>query len=195
MNVEELLLIIIGALVAGAVGTIFAYQTEFIRERKTVKKIKELLNEEFFDIYEAYVDEQDTIQKAKASIKTDISKIIDNTTTISDYFYKHGQIFQFSIWTAISTSGDLIKLSKDEIVEIEAMHNAVLWFNSEQKNNLDDHFKQFDEELGQKDFDDIDDEELTEILESYLDMTLKLLKDVFDAFNELKTIPWIKLPK
>lgn len=97
MTEEELTFLIIGAILAAITGSVFAYLSEIMKDRRTKTKIKELLNEDFFDIYSGYKEEITKLEKCTKNIEDDAKKLVNHEIRVGDYFFNAGQYFQFEM--------------------------------------------------------------------------------------------------
>ena len=82
-------------------------------------------------------------------------------------------------------------ISYDGVVLMADFRNNNMWTAIEESFQKA-HFEIIDKLLANE---DVDEEELFNVLEKYIDMVLILLKDLLKTFNELRTLSWIKLPK
>ncbi|MBA4718103.1 MAG: hypothetical protein HRO68_02980 [Nitrosopumilus sp.] len=202
MTEEELTFLIIGAILAAITGSVFAYLSEIMKDRRTKTKIKELLNEDFFDIYSGYKEEITKLEKCTKNIEDDAKKLVNHEIRVGDYFFNAGQYFQFEIWNAILTSGSLIKLSTDEIKIIGALHNDINWNNKELSYWQDTTIEQI-EKITAAYFESLKSEsplslssssdKIKIILDNYLSEILRLMKETMNIFKKLEKLSWVNL--
>ena len=87
------------------------------RERKKdIKRIHDILNPEFVNIYRILMREQEVNKNARQIFKNDFPSIFEYTKNILGYLANTGRLnVEFHMWDVVIASGNLIKLDRNEI--------------------------------------------------------------------------------
>lgn len=197
MAFEQLEVALLGAIIGAVSGFVFYWNWEKRKKINEINKIKKLLNDDFSRIYEvsmmAFKDAGEMLEEDK--IKNFVDDLIKNNFP-SEFVSIHYYTLTFVFWNSVVTSGSLIKLSLEEIREVETVYRVtssidkmigesyVAWRNTISKfvlaSKITDEDKDFIESITVHYFKE-------------LGMNAVQIKETMDEY--LKDIDWIKLPK
>ena len=123
---EQIVLVTIGGAIAAIFGGAVAYNLETAKNKKTIKKVQDLLNNDFTHIHELLskhipltVETFEKLSNNEISFKNVIDREHPN------HFSPMINPYHFSFWDAIIASGNLIKLEEKEIRNMTAAHGAI----------------------------------------------------------------------
>jgi len=189
---------IYSALIGAAVASILLFSHERAKDKREIKKIKSLLNSDFASLYNDMTKDRLFIQSEHDKLGEEdglVSNIISEKMSIPDFYQKYGTYYTVEFWDAIVSSGSLLKLDKDEISRVQAVHNSLKWYNEnlrELQDGTADYL--YDSINVEEDSDDEPDpEEVKEALIDYFNAILSLIKDCVDDLEKLQKFSWIHL--
>ena len=103
------------------------------RERRNdIKKIRDLLKPDFEELYRLLVNECQTVKNARLSSAGEFRSLRNHMyeANISVYLgHVGGFRFKSLVWNAITSSGKLINMEKNEIEAIQSVQEGVIHYN------------------------------------------------------------------
>ena len=125
MVLEELAAILIGAIIGSMASFSFFYNWEMKKRRDEIEKIKGLLNSDLVRVYDLAKEDLKNIQKLKPSLDEIVENLYSRKYTVEQYFAGKHLSFDFNFWSAITTSGSLIKLKENEIEDVQILVDEI----------------------------------------------------------------------
>ena len=169
------------------------------RERRNdIKKIRDLLKPDFEELYRLLVNECQTVKNARLSSAGEFRSLRNYMyeANISVYLGRVGGFrFKSLVWNAITTSGKLINMEKDEIETIQSVQEGVIHYNERMVQLQNKASLELKKELKT-------DRGITSlhtpnmaVLERYLDEYERNINNAVERFKDLGNLPWFDYDK
>ncbi len=131
---QNVLYLLIGAMLAALAG-IWAGWFESLRKNKNdIKKIKNLLKSDFSRINDLAIENIESIEKElkKFDLEEDpyaiqdkeLKDLFERKRELDDYLINFYYEYEFNFWTALVSSGSLIKLKEIEIQDVQTAYES-----------------------------------------------------------------------
>ncbi len=197
---EALGIAFIGAVLGAGFGFFISIFWERKKDQREIKKIKQLLQDDFKRLYDL-VDKRlarvepclESEKNIQSFVKELVSKKMDKKIVAKFYIP-----LEFNFWKAIEDSGSLIKLSLDEIKSVKNIHQAIDAYNDKLHNSYDtwkNVLRDKSQHLSASDDNDDDavQKEIISATHTYFSDLSRHCKFMTDILNEgLEKFDWIK---
>ena len=171
------------------------YNHENSKEKKEINKIRTLINSDFARFYQLAKEDISKIEQDNVEFTIDnyIDKLTSKKLDIEEFLVKYSRLFEFNFWNAITSSGSLIKLPKEEILLIQATVDTIQKLNNDVKKveeiariNL----RKSILTIGSTDKDHVND-----IITDFLGDLIAFHESVISVLEQLRSLKWLDFEK
>lgn len=191
----------LGILAAASVigGTLLGYymseRSRTRQEKEEIRKVKELLADDFERINKLTIDDIKKIitelEEFEKSGKK-IDEFIQDRVSLAAYLGHLRKTYEFTFWDLIQVSGSLIKLSSEEIRGINIIHDALVNVDKLTRKSFEDFFGTVSKiSLNEKDVENRK-EDLRLSIVSYLTDSIRRIDTAYTSMLRLN-LTWINI--
>ncbi|OLB92578.1 MAG: hypothetical protein AUH25_00195 [Thaumarchaeota archaeon 13_1_40CM_38_12] len=178
-------------------GTVLGYllseRSRTRQEKSDIKKIKELLFDDFKRLNDIAMDDikNDLVAFTKLENDDFIHELTNNRLSMTNFMVDHKGSYEFAFWNTINDSSLMIRLEPEDIRVVNAIHFGVSGLNSKMEKSF---WEQYEEILSffSNAPEEVRNKGMKEKLIVFFASTLVWHKQIYDAL-QVVSISWMKL--